>query len=576
MLGRQTDRHGRSVRPCRLPVLLLLALLAGASLTMSADACAAIAPARPGAMPVTCDVLADKLATVAAIRVIGVESIASAAEQVGAVPVGEHCKLTAAMHERKGVNEVPYAIDFEMRLPKAWNGRFWYQANEGLDGVVKPARGQAGGGPLTSALAQGFVVLSSNAGHSDRMIRGPGFGYDPQARLDYGYRALGALTPVARRIIEVVYGRQPDTSYIGGCSNGGRHALIAAGRYAADYDGFLVGAPALHLPVAAIASLYGAQQYARVATDPADLTTAFTDQERVMVSKAVLATCDALDGLADGMIAASKACRAKFRLADEVPGCAGKRDGSCLSAAQKDAIGAVFSGATTAGGRRFYAPFPFDAGIASDGFKHWEFEAPFKREAGAVAMVWSVPPVGPVGFDGSKFALGTPVDRMLAGVAAANATFRESAVSFIVPIDPTRLDDVATRGAKIIAYHGTSDPFLSVVDTEDWFEALDDNRNGRAAEFARLFEVPGMGHCAGGPAADQFDMITPLVRWVEQGDAPASIVAAVRGPDNPGGANPELPAGSSPTRSRLLCPYPQISVYDGHGDPEKAASFNCQ
>ncbi|MEZ5654004.1 MAG: tannase/feruloyl esterase family alpha/beta hydrolase [Burkholderiaceae bacterium] len=554
----------------------LMGLLAGVLMVPTPPSRAAGVKAAPGRLDVACDLLADRLAGLGDMRIIKLESVGAGTLKIGATPVGEHCRLTAAIHERQGANGVPYAIGFEMRLPKDWNGRFWYQANGGIDGSVKEASGDAGGGPLTSALAQGFVVVSSDAGHENRLTRGPGFGYDPQARLDYGYQTVGSLTPLAKEVIRRAYGRAPDTSYIGGCSNGGRHAMVAASRYPEQFDGYLIGAPGFRLPLAAIANIFGAQQYAKVATDRADLSTAFTDAERRTVADAVLAKCDALDGLADGMIMASRQCQASFDLDKDVPTCQAARDGSCLSTAQKQAIGAVFAGARTSDGKPFYAPFPFDAGVAGSGVKRWEFEAPLKLDSGAVAMIFAVPPVDPKGFDGAKFVLGTPVESMLASVAASNESFRESALSFMMPVEPDKLSSAFERGARIIAYHGNSDAIFSVADSMAWIDGLHANHGGQAGGFARLFPVPGMDHCRGGPSADQFDMITPLVRWVEQGDAPASIVASVRGPGNPGGENPEVPASWSPSRTRLLCPHPQVAVYDGRGDPEQASSFSCR
>lgn len=534
------------------------------------------APARPGALDAGCDALATRLGGLPATRILAVDTVAAGAESIGGQPIGEHCRVQGAINERKGANDMPLAIGFEMRLPRDWNGRFWYQANGGIDGNVHPAMGNIGGGPVTNALAQGFAVVSSDAGHANKLTRGPGFGYDPQARLDYGYQAVGTLTPVAKAIVEAAYGRGPDTSYIGGCSNGGRHAMVAASRYPQMFDGYLVGAPGYRLPLAAVANIFGAQQYAKVATDPKDLSTAFTDAERALVAASVLARCDALDGLADGMIMAGRACQAEFSLADHVPTCSGARDGTCLSADQKRAVGAIFAGATTADGKPFYAPFHFDAGILGTGVKRWEFEAPLKLDSGAVGMIFGVPPVNPKGFDGPKFVLETPIERMLTLVAATDDTFKESALSFMMPVEPTRLEGVAARGGKMLAYHGNSDAIFSVADTEAWIDGLDANHGGKAASFARLFKVPGMDHCRGGPSADQFDMITPLVQWVEQGVAPDGIVASVRGPGNPGGANEELPAAWSPERTRLLCPYPQVAAYDGKGDPERASSFACR
>ena len=146
----------------------------------------------------------------------------------------------------------------------------------------------------------------------------------------------------------------------------------------------------------------------------------------------------------------------------------------------------------------------------------------------------------------------------------------------MTPPDPARLDTLKNRGAKIIAYHGVSDAIFSFNDTKAWYEGLDGNNGGDAAAFARLYPVPGMGHCSGGPATDQFDLLTPLVAWVEQGVAPEQVIASARGTGNVGGVNADLPSDWSATRTRPLCPYPQVARYQGSGSPERAASFSCE
>ena len=155
------------------------------------------------------------------------------------------------MNQRvSSVDGKTYAIGFEMRLPIAWNGRFFYQANGGLDGNVVTATGEiGGGGPTNDALNMGFAVISSDAGHSS--AQNPLFGLDPQARIDYGYNAVATLTPMAKQVIKLAYGKAPDRSYFDGCSNGGRHALVAAARSSAEYDGIIAGDPGFHLPKAA-------------------------------------------------------------------------------------------------------------------------------------------------------------------------------------------------------------------------------------------------------------------------------------------------------------------------------------
>jgi feruloyl esterase len=537
-----------------------------------------LSAAHPGRL-LSCTELAAKAARPDTVYTTAVE-VAVGPVDLGnqSMPAPAHCLVQGRMNERvSAVDGQRYAIGFEMRLPRAWNGRFFYQANGGLDGAVVPAMGGiGGGGPASSALQMGFAVISSDAGHAGSM--GPRFGLDPQARQDYGYNAVAQLTPMAKNLIAQAYGRGPDRSYIGGCSNGGRHAMVAAARSAAQYDGVLAGDPGFQLPKAAVAQLYGAQQYTKVATATTsagqpDLQSAFTPAELQLVARRVLARCDALDGLADGIVSDVKACQAHFRLDTDVPTCTGARDGSCLAPAQKTALANVFAGARNSGGKPLYSSFPFDAGISGANWREWKFASPQTRDAGAVAFIFSTPPLAQRP-GGLPFALGFDMDRDAPLIEAASGVYSESAMAFMPPPEAAKLDPLRQRGAKMIVYHGTSDPVFSSDDTAAWYERLQATHDGDAASFARYFPVPGMNHCAGGPTTDQFDMLSALVDWVEQGRAPQSVTASARGP-GAGMINAEVPADWSPRRSRPLCPYPSVATYTS-GDPEAASSFACR
>jgi len=508
--------------------------------------------------------------------ITGATAVATGTLTVAGQAIGAHCLVTGRMNERVGpIDGVSYAIGFEMRLPQNWNGRFFYQANGGVDGSVVTATGGVNGGSgTTNALNMGFAVISSDAGHAAAL--GATFGIDPQARLDYGYQAAATLTPMAKNVISTAYGKGPDRSYFGGCSNGGRHTIVAASREPEQYDGYLVGDPGFRLPLAAIANIAGAQSYATVATNTADLSTGFTTAERTLVSNAVLAKCDALDGSTDGMVQDTAACQAAFDLARDVPTCSGARNGSCLTAAQKTVVSKLFTGATTSSGTKIYASWPYDAGLATTGWASWKFTSPWQRDAGAVGLIWQVPPEDPTTFNGSSFALTGNVDSMLTKVGATSAIYTESALSFMLPPNPSNLSTLKNRGAKMMVYHGTSDPIFSSDDTTTWYEALRTANGGDASNFSRFYRVPGMNHCSGGPATDQFDMLTPLVNWVEKSQAPDSVVANARGAGNAAAVNADVPASWSATRSRPLCAYPKVARYNGSGDIESAASFSCQ
>jgi Tannase and feruloyl esterase len=495
----------------------------------------------------------------------------------------EHCLVKGNMHQRKGVNNQDYAIGFEMRLPKDWNGRFYYQANGGIDGTVQPALGALGGGPLTGALAQGFAVISSDAGHTSR--QNPRFGEDPQARADYGYQAVGKLTPMAKALIAAAYGRAPDRSYIGGCSNGGRHALVAASRYQTEYDGFLVGAPGYRLPNAALQQLWALPAWLALATPNATMThpfnpsatianlgTAFTAAERQTVANAILGKCDALDGAKDGLVQDTLACQKSFDLHRDVATCTGARDGSCLTMAQKFQVAGVHAGGITANRATIYSAFPYDPGIAGANWAQWKFVNSQILDP-AAGYIFMTPPrsiSNPFTVD---------VTEGFAAISAVNAQFPESADTQMTPpgkLQPTNLEALKNRGAKILLYHGVSDAVFSAEDTRQWWERVNAAQGGKASEFARYFPVPGMNHCSAGPATDQFDALTPLVNWVEKGQAPSSISAAVRGAGNAAAVNAELPKDWAANRTRPLCPYPSIATYKGSGSLDDAASFACK
>src|SRR5271155_3416629 len=195
----------------------------------------------------------------------------------------KHCIVTGEVNDRTGADGRRYAIGFEMRLPVEWNGRLLDQANGGNDGAVLPATGDqpkalaSGGVP---ALARGFAVMSSDSGHS---------GVDPADK---------TLAPIAKAIIAAHYGRKPDYSYMFGCSNGGRHTMVAATRMPEAYDGFLVGDPGFDLPRAAIQHAWDAQAF--VKADP-DIRKSITAVDAALVSRKIIAACDKLDGLEDGL-----------------------------------------------------------------------------------------------------------------------------------------------------------------------------------------------------------------------------------------------------------------------------------
>ncbi len=405
------------------------------------------------------------------------------------------------------------------------------------------------------------------------------FGIDPQARIDYGYNAVASLTPMAKSLITDAYGQGPDRSYFAGCSNGGRHGMVAAARFADQYDGILAGNPGFNLPQAAVAQLYAVQQFTLVATSlnedgNPDISTAFTQAERDMIASKVLERCDSLDGLADGMIADNMACRAEFDLQEDVPTCEAERDGMCLSEDQKTVIANIMGGARNSTGEAVYTSFPYDPGMAGQSWAGWKFNSSQSqnRDPGATAAIFTTPPFDIDMFreqGGYQFAMNFDMDTDAPKIYATNEVYTESPMSFMTPPNPNNMDTLRDNGSKLMVYHGMADGVFSPDDTIRWYSALNAQNAGNADEFARLYLVPGMGHCASGPSTDQFNMFEALVAWVEEGVEPDRVVASVRG------NNPEIPVDWSPERTRPLCSFPEVARYNGSGDIEDAASFSC-
>ena len=503
--------------------------------------------------------------------------------QIAGQDIAAHCFVTGYMYPRTSpIDGQTYQIGFEMRLPLDWNGRFLYPGNGGTDGNIATATGQVGsGGPLSNALHDGFAVISSDAGHN--ATQNPLFGLDPQARIDYGYGAITKLTPMAKNLIQAAYGKQPDRSYAGGTSNGGRHAMMAATRLGDQYDGILASTPGFHLPRAAAAQLYTAQQLRRVASDENDLSTALTLSERKVLAQSILKQCDALDGIADGLVQDVEACRTAFDIHRDVPVCASTRDGNCLSTDQIDVLANIYRGPVNSKGEALYATQPFDPGLLGSNWASWKFESSVgtARDPVAVGIIFQVPPNPEVMLNSRQFAFNFNFDTDYPKLSASNATYQESAMSFMLPPDELNLDKLQQHGGKMIVVQGTADGVFSVDDTQHWYDQLlqqyQNNAYATAPSFVRFFRVPGMNHSRGGIATDQFDALTALVNWVEYGQAPDRIVASARGVGNASGViNTELPADWSANRTRPLCPYPLIARYKGQGDSEAAENFSCQ
>ena len=523
-------------------------------------------------------------------------SLRTASAAQGPTPaLPEHCEVMGRLHARTGVGGQHYAIQFHMRLPLPanWNGRFLFQGGGGSDGAVGDAIGAIGPG-IPSALARGFAVLSQDSGHDNRTNNDPthegtiAFAFDPQARRDHAYASLDVTARTGKAIVQAFYGRAPDHSYFFGCSEGGREGMVFAQRFPELFDGIVAGAPGFALPKAAVAEAWDTQAFADLAqrmglVDSAGmpiLARTFSDSALAVVADAVLSACDADDGATDGIVGDYKACTTK-RVEAALTARTCRENTECLSGDQVATLLRVFGGPRNAAGETLYSDWAWDAGIGGrvgdrwqQGWRIWKIggypPSPVPAlnvvlGAPSLAAVFTTPPT-PLANDPRAllgWVLHFDMDRDAPKIFARSAEFTESSWD-AVGAKATDLSAFQRRGGKLIVPHGLSDPVFSAHDTMKWWDEVNAASGGKAATFVRVFPVPGMTHCGGGPATDQYDCLTAIVDWVEQGKAPDRILARA------GATTP------FPNRTRPLCPYPLVARYTGSGSIEDAASFTCR
>jgi hypothetical protein len=508
-------------------------------------------------------------------------SIATFGGPPAQITVPAHCELFGVLRERTGALGQRYAIRFHVRLPTTWNERFFFQAGGGTNGEIGNALGQLAPN-VAPALVQGFAVVSQDSGHDNATNTDPNrggttaFGFDAQARADYGHASLQPVAQAAKALIASYYDNRPRFSYFVGCSKGGAEGMAVTQRYPEEFDGVLASAPGFSLPRAALAQAWDVQALGRATdlTSAQSLARAFSDSNLALAAKAVLSACDADDGIADGIIGAFAQCSTqkvdrKLRGAQ----CARGKTDECLSEAQISALERVYAGPVDASGHALYSDWPWDAGLASFPWRMWKLGSiepampalNIKLGGASLSAVFTTPPTVVRDDPEAQLAFVRAFDftRDAPKIYATDAQFPHSAWDDI-SARSTDLSRFKARGGKLLVPHGVSDAVFSINDTLAWYRELDQRVKGSAASFVRVFPVPGMGHCGGGPATDQYDAFAALMKWVEQGEAPEQIVAQAG------------PATPWPGRQRPLCFYPKVARYKGSGSVERAESFECR
>jgi len=442
-------------------------------------------------------------------------------------------------------------IEFEVWLPASgWNGRYVGLGNGGFAGATDYAG-------LAGAVAQGYAASDSDAGHKAIAIDARWALGHPEKVADFGYRAVHETAVKAKALIAAFYGNRARKSYFSSCSDGGREALMEAQRYPADYDGILAGAPAndwTHL-------LANAAEEMQMLGDPEKY---IPPSKLPAIQAATLATCDAQDGVEDGIINDPSRCR----FDPSVLLCKDAESDSCLTAPQVASLQRLYAGARDSTGKTIFPGRLPGAEAAPDTWGPWVTGA---KPDTSLMHAFGTQYFGNMVFEDAAWDYHTfQLERALR--VADDKTERA-----LNATDPN-LKRFRARKGKLIVYHGWNDPAISALSSVNYFRSVESAMGARqTTDFFRLYLAPGMSHCGGGPGPNVFGQsLTPgadpehsvskaLERWVESGVAPNQIIAT------------KYSAGPNPSveRTRPLCPYPQGASYKGSGSTDDAANFAC-
>jgi feruloyl esterase len=446
-------------------------------------------------------------------------------------------------------------IHFEVWLPASgWNGKLQQVGNGGFAGMI-PFTGMIG------PLLHGYATAATDDGHG----MGPGQAWaigHPEKVADFGYRAVHETAVQAKAIVRAFYGEDARRNYFVGCSEGGREALTEAQRYPQDFQGIIAGAPAIHWNALQLRGAWDAQ--ALLATPDSFIPPA----KLPVLQNAAIAACDALDGVKDGFIENPERCH----FDPAVVKCQGGDASGCLTAAQVQAA------------EKIYGPMKNSqtGAVIGPGF------SPGVEAFPANWAVWITGPSAPQLGIGKLFASFFFRDFLFANpqwdVQSLNPDrdikLADDKFGPTLNSDDPNLRAFKAQGGKLIQYHGWGDAAIPPQGSVDYFNSVQKTM-GETPDFYRLFMVPTMSHCAGGPGATVFgnaggaerpedadhDVVLALERWVEKGVAPDRIIASGFVDGNP---------AKGVAITHPLCPYPQVAHYKGTGDTEDAANFVCE
>jgi hypothetical protein len=474
--------------------------------------------------------------------------------------------------------------DVQVKLPTAWNGRYFQVGGGGVNGSVSTSQ-------LNYYLSQSYAAAGSTGGHSGAIDSGPEYGlkephysqwfpgrrpsgnlYADQMLIDFGHRSLMETYTLAQKVISSYYGKGPLYSYFYGCSNGGKEGLVIAQKYPDLFDGIIVGSPVgsnLGTPMRRVWGGYWASK--------GKLT---LSQKAIALNQAVYGKCDSVDGLVDGLIDDPQRCH--FDPITDLPACADESDttsSTCFTLTQRQALKSIYGPPMNSLGEKLYVGQSLSAEYltnptnpASSGFgaalsgcpscdiaRYWFFDPPFAPSWDWTTFDWDIYP---------------PLMRAKSLTDAIGNSYLFSKVVDPVTFDANTSPNMGGlrpfkgHGGKLIQFHGWADSTVPpLISTNFYTSVLASMGNAKKTKsFYKLYMVPGMGHCGGGVGCFNGDMglwTSALVNWVENGVESHELI----------GSRNSTPYQTA--RTRPLCPYPQVARYNGTGSIEDAANFIC-
>jgi len=419
-------------------------------------------------------------------------------------------------------------IKMELWLPADWNGKYLAVGNAAFTGFVRHSS-------MAMPLSRGYATSSTDTGHVGNTASFA-LGH-PQKVYDFAWRAVHEMAETSKTLIDTYYDDRLQYSYFTGCSAGGRQAMKEAQRFPTDFDGIVAGAPGLDWTGRAASAL-------RIESHLLTNTAArLLRSDRELLHRSALDFCDADDGVVDGLIGNPAQCS----FDPEVLQCGDENDGACLSSAKINTAKMIYS-----------SPLNPSTGRAITGLLPGS-------ELGWTDLGWTQS-ARATGLDQFRYLVyedeNFTIDQF--NFEPASSAGEKKDDDTVNALSPDLFEFIAA-GGKLIAYHGWSDPQISPASATQYYERVSRVSGGRDAihDSFRLFMAPGMGHCAGGPGPNSFDSLSALENWVEREQAPDRIDAVHR-------------SNGVVDRSRPLCPFPEVAVYDGSGSTDEAGNFVCR